>query len=547
MRQNLFPQRPRLLDHETAAALLVILFFSLISFAYVYSLHDTDLDGDGWSHVKQARILSDSINPGYAQVGTVWLPLFHLLAAPLAANNFLWRSGLAGSFVSMLSFVFSGLGLFLILRMVFKQWGVVWLGLAIFLMNPSWLYYQTTPMQEPLSMALLVLNVLFLALWQRRARKKFLVSAALMNLLAALNRYEGWFFIAFGTLWVLVASLEGVETRSWKSRFSDAFLYGFMAALTPVYWLAHNWFEYGDALEFIRGPYSAKALYLKQIQIYHFWYPTEGHWRLSFLYYTKSVRYCAGELPFWVAAAGVVVAVARWFFKGVSGIPLKNRVLSWQSAHWLFVVPIVFYILSLAKGRAPTYVVDYYPYENFGVRYGHTPIPAIVIFAALALSFISSAVRTKWFQQTLAVGLLTALAIPVGIAVKTRLHSLPAHEEPYLNNGDDRRILDRLAGYLKSRWHGEMILMNSGYLGRIAQLDGIPYRNIIFEENREVWELTRRYPFPRITWVIAEEGDEVWEMVKTNPAYRRYYREEKMVRGIKAHVIHLYRHHAPPE
>jgi hypothetical protein len=56
-----------------------------------------------------------------------------------------------------------------------------------------------------------------------------------------------------------------------------------------------------------------------------------------------------------------------------------------------------------------------------------------------------------------------------------------------------------------------------------------------------------RYPFPQIHWILAEEGDEVWKQVKTNPAYRRYYQEEKVVRGLRGHIIHVYRQRLPLE
>jgi hypothetical protein len=546
MNNQPFSPHSRLFDRACAAACLVVLLFSLAGFFYVYSLHATDLDGDGWSHVKRARFYFDSLNPGVTQIGTVWLPLFHLLAAPLARNDFLWRTGLAGSLISMASFLVAGVGLFLILRITLERRHLVWLGLSIFLLNPSWLYYQTTPMQEPLSMALLVLTVLFLILWQRRGAKKYLVSAAAMNLLASLNRYEGWFFMACGAVWVVLASLEGEKRRPWRVRFSDAFVYGFIAALAPIYWFAHNWFFYGDALEFIRGPYSARALYFEQIATLHFRYPTEGDWWLSILYYTKSIRYCAGEVPFWVALVGLLIFVARLIFKRSSESGSSTRqLLSWRAAPLLFLVPFVFYVISLAKGRAPTYVADYYPYENFGVRYGHTVIPAVVVLSGACFSLVSTAIRNLVLRWTLTTLFLATLIFPMGLAVKTDLHSVPAHEEPYRNNGDDRRILDELTRYLKPRWHGEMILMNSGYLGRVAQLDAIPLRKVVNEENRSFWELALRYPFPQVQWILAEEGDEVWKMVQTNPTVRRYYREEKVVRGLKAHVIHVFRHHAP--
>ena len=39
--------------------------------------------GDADAHLKIARRIVDSQTPGYEQIGTVWLPLLHLLMLPL--------------------------------------------------------------------------------------------------------------------------------------------------------------------------------------------------------------------------------------------------------------------------------------------------------------------------------------------------------------------------------------------------------------------------------------------------------------------------------
>ncbi|MDD5543419.1 MAG: hypothetical protein PHX83_09610 [Acidobacteriia bacterium] len=526
------------------AVVCILVVCSLLAFIYVYSLGDTDLDGDGWAHVKIARLWTDAVNPGYEQIGTVWLPLFHLLAAPLAANDYLWKTGLAGSVVSMLSFVFAGLGLYRLLTRTALTRSVVVLGMVFYLLNPSWLYYQSTPMQEPLSVALSVWNVVFLVRWQQQSRRSFLFLAGLINALAALNRYEGWVFIPFATIWILIAEIDG-SVRTWPRRWWDACLYGFIASLAPLYWFAHNWFMYGDALEFVRGPYSAWALYMRQVAELHFKYPTEGHLWLSVLYFSKSMRYCGGEICFWLAVLGLGVFIA-WGLKprGDFKAGLKSYWLSSNATFLLLLVPCAFYIYALSKGRVPTYVVDYYPYQNFGVRYGHLAIPAIVMLAAITMEFVRRWLSSKLLLMSLGTVLIIGLIFPVALAIKTHLHSLPAQEEPYYNNLDDRRTLKELAEYLKPRWHGEKILMNSGYLGRIVQLDAIPLKNCFIESNLRAWEFALRYPFPRVQWVFAEEGDDVWRMIQTVPAYHRYYQEVKQVRGVRAHVIHVYRHFA---
>src|SRR5262245_19307764 len=54
--------------------------------------------GDAEAHLNIARRILDSRTPGPEQIGTVWLPLPHVLMIPFVRNDQWWRSGLAGVF-----------------------------------------------------------------------------------------------------------------------------------------------------------------------------------------------------------------------------------------------------------------------------------------------------------------------------------------------------------------------------------------------------------------------------------------------------------------
>src|SRR5262249_34873058 len=68
--------------------------------------------GDAEAHLNIARRIFDSRTPGPEQIGTVWLPLPHLLMVPFATRDEWWRSGLAGTIPSALCFVLAGAFLF---------------------------------------------------------------------------------------------------------------------------------------------------------------------------------------------------------------------------------------------------------------------------------------------------------------------------------------------------------------------------------------------------------------------------------------------------
>src|SRR5437870_3929042 len=98
-------------DHFYVAAISLVLIIA--AFLFFFFHNQTFVHIDAIAHVNKARGLFDNIDPGLRQLGTVWLPLPHLLMAPLAAIDPLWRTGIAGSAISALCFVGTGIFLFL--------------------------------------------------------------------------------------------------------------------------------------------------------------------------------------------------------------------------------------------------------------------------------------------------------------------------------------------------------------------------------------------------------------------------------------------------
>ena len=99
-------------------ALVFILLAAIGGWATVSVNHSgwTLYYGDADAHLNIARRVIDSRRPGYDQIGTVWLPLPHLLMLPLVRNDQLWRSGLAGGITSSACFVCAGVFLFAAIR-----------------------------------------------------------------------------------------------------------------------------------------------------------------------------------------------------------------------------------------------------------------------------------------------------------------------------------------------------------------------------------------------------------------------------------------------
>src|SRR6266849_2382232 len=89
---------------------------SIASFLYYVRHGDLLLYGDAVAHINIARRVFDSRTPGLLQLGTVWLPLPHLLMLPFLLSRWLWQTGIGGSIPSLFAFLLSGVGIFRLVR-----------------------------------------------------------------------------------------------------------------------------------------------------------------------------------------------------------------------------------------------------------------------------------------------------------------------------------------------------------------------------------------------------------------------------------------------
>src|SRR5208282_3635207 len=86
------------------------------SFLYYVQHGDLLLYGDAVAHINVARRVFDSQTPGLLQLGTVWLPLPHLLMIPFIVSKAMWQNGTGGSIPSMVAYVFGVVGIFRLVR-----------------------------------------------------------------------------------------------------------------------------------------------------------------------------------------------------------------------------------------------------------------------------------------------------------------------------------------------------------------------------------------------------------------------------------------------
>ena len=412
--------------------------------------------GDGEAHQNIARRILDSRTPGYEQFGTVWLPLPHLLMLPFVQFTSLWRSGLGGAMAAAIGFVCGGLFLFHGLRRLFGA-APAWAGLLVWTLNPNLLFQQSIPMTEPVSLATVFALFWALTLLRDSDSYRSAVLAGVFATLGTMSRYEAWGLLPVAAVCVLVLSKQH---RLWKT-----LVFAAVASIAPLYWLAHNYVLFSNALEFYNGYYSAKMIDQRFIDAGGYHYPGFHDIPKSFRYYREAARLCLGWTLFWGGLVGLIAA------------PFKRA--GW-AALLLFSLA-AFYVASLYSSGAPIYVPTLWPFSHYNVRYGLNAMP----FACFGIAAIVALVPQRF-------GRVAALLAVVLTVLPWALHPLSdsvlCWKESDLNSRDRRVWTSEAAAYLAPRYRlGEGILMPFGDLTGILRVAGISLREDLHEGNGPAW------------------------------------------------------------
>src|ERR1700748_2896328 len=157
-------QPPR--DAGTVAFASAVLTLAALAFCSQHQL--LLLYGDAVAHLHIARRLFDSRTPGFRQLGSVWLPLPHLLLFPFVQKMSWWQSGVPAAIPSMGCYVAACVGLYR-LALCFVRHSIAWLAVVFFAFDPRPLLFLTTAMTEPLFLAEMIWAALLIALLGRRS------------------------------------------------------------------------------------------------------------------------------------------------------------------------------------------------------------------------------------------------------------------------------------------------------------------------------------------------------------------------------------------
>lgn len=530
---------------------------SLLSFLAYFQRGEMLLYGDAVAHINIARRVFDSQTPGLLQLGTVWLPLPHLLMIPFLLSKWMWQSGVGGSIPSMVAYVFGVVGVFRLTRGVLDQnigtkpaaRAGAWIASLVFGANPNLIYVQATAMTETLYLALFLWAVVYFAefLWtaqqdERNARSK-LTRCGLCLAAAELTRYDGWFLAG-----AIGATVVFLLIRRWQDRTFRGIALGFLAgiALAPVLWLAYNAAVYGNALEFANGPYSAKAIEGRTSVPGAPPHPGTGNVVTAASYILKS-----GELNLADGNWGriwVAVAIGGVVFVFMGQRPQRVLLLLW--------VPMVFYAQSIAYGGVPLFLPAWWPFTWYNLRYGLQLLPLFAVSAGLITAAAAELSAPKGAAEKghLAASLkrhpdtnlqnpakhapgpdsnpqypgpsfrfLVVCAVVISVVALSYLSVWKAQplclKEAWVNSRTKLALESAVAQNLRNFPRDANYLMYLGEHVGAFQQAGVPLRQVVNEGNHRpwkkpsdpqgLWERALADPARYVDFVIAYEGDAV--------------------------------------
>lgn len=476
--------------------------------------------GDAESHLNIAKRVIDSLTPGFAQLGGIWLPLPHILLVPFVYFDWLWRTGLAGAIVSGAAFVISTLFIYkLTLEITKVKWPAFFASL-VFIFNPNILYLQSTPMSELILILFFVLSTYyFIKFLDDDKQLLMLLLAAFFGFCASMSRYDGWalvlveagilFLYYFPVTFSLGSSTPEVNSESYEEEneksFGDYFalfegrmiLFSFMAFFGIALWLLWGYLILGDPLFFTHSQFSANSqqqnwLQRGELPAYH------NIW-MSFLYYFVTSMSTGGVLIFTASLLGMLVFLLDKQY--------KHRMLILL----VLLVPFIFNIATLFLGQSVIFIPSITPitfeWTLFNVRYGVLMIPFIAIFAGF-LFF-----KTKIVGRLILSGILIlqCLLFLIGFS------SVLSLQDGVSGLSSATAKIPDAQHWLETNYDYGIVLTDD-YARTISIIrTSIKMADVIYIGNKPYWEESLVAPEKYARWIVMQQNDAVWQRIYDQP------------------------------
>lgn len=467
----------------------------LIITVWSYRHHTILAFGDAEAHINIAKRTVSGLTAGLAQLGSVWLPLPHLLMAPFALDNFLWRSGLAGSIVSVSVFVWLCVVAYRLAYELTSNFVASYVAPAVLIFNPNLLYIASTPMTETLLLSMVTSAVYYFTIWLKYKRLSSFIAMSFFTMAATLSRYDGWPLACL--LLFVVPTVAVYHHKKLKAAEGMTFAFAYVGFFGIGLWLLWNKLIFGSFSYFANSVYGSKEQQMFFLRSGYL--PTYHNIVLSFQYFGEDMRQVAGLPLLLIASLGVV-----WFAMH----SIKNKKTVWICVALLTLTPIAFYVLSLYLGQAslmlPEYAKPGARYTISNVRYGIQILLAVALFVA----YVGSKIRVT-VPLLLLIVFAQSYAFLGSHNVIVYTDATVGLSSQKISKGADAPPAE---AYLHSHYQSGLVLMDD-YRNPIGLVEsGIPMNKFIGSGNKPYWQEALDDPAREAEWVVLQKAssDSVW-------------------------------------
>ncbi len=452
---------------------------------------------DARSHLDIGRRVVEGLKPGLAQLGSVWLPLNHVLMIPLIWNDWAWHSGFAGAVWNMLSFVGTGLLVYKILEKLNVGYIGRIFGVIVASANLNILYLQATAMTEPLLLFTMTAGCYYLIKWSQGEQIVDLIKASFWIMLSTLVRYDGWFLLAFS------AGIVGLITlikKGYKVMEGISILFVTLGALGIVLWFGWNLLIFKDPLYFALGPFSAHAQ--QQVMLEAGNLPTKGNPLLSTQIYMYSVIFNCILI---VVLLGFLGMIVLW----------SDRKIKWETrlATLSLVSPMAFNIVSLVAGFSVLFIQGISGNTWFNVRYGIMLMPAFAVFMGYLVGKIKD---LRW--------------VIIGLYAFVMFFAFANGDAVTIDDarvGSSQKNVSEVAGFLNNAAKDKkgFILISAASHDAIIFSSKLPMTRFIHEGTGKYWEDATVSPDRWARWIVMrtyDNADLTYKFVSKTEAFKKY-------------------------
>ena len=493
-----------ILKYEVYVLTFIVGVLGVITSTYLFATNNLLLYGDAESHLNIAKRIVDSLTPGFAQLGGIWLPLPHLLLLPFVIFDPLWRSGLAGSIVGGISYIIAAIFVFKIIFLITKNRIASYAGFFVFATNPNILYLQSTALGELTLIAFFVLSVYyFLKYLHNCSSLPPLILSAFFGFCATLSRYDGWFLVLFESFCLITFFV--IKRKKYSQMEGILILFSTLAFFGIFLWFLWDGLILHDPFYFTNSPFSAKSQqkgWLERGQLV-----TYKNLPLSTIYYSDATARNIGFIITGLDLTGLLL------FVFTKNYPHKIYTIL------LLGFPFIFYIITLYLGQSIILLPDVTPknftWHLFNARYGVIMIPFSAFFIGVLFT------KKNYLFNIF-------LLIMIGI----QLFSFYNGTESVITYEDGKNGLSAMKQPDAQVWmahhYDKGLVLLDDYARTISIIkSNIPLQNVIYVGNHPYWEKALKDPQQHVTWVVLQKNDTVWNylfLTKTqqNNLYKYY-------------------------